>query len=134
MKKLLLLSCLLLIGCGQSQDQNEKWIKEIIATGLSERGDVLQAQGDVFSDYKVYRDGNNDGVCYEYIFADDPSEDLSADAFSAVRGELIGMVRDIVLDDPGLKLAMEHGVYLRFIYRAPGGRAIADEVVTSSDL
>ena len=123
---------LMVAGCGQSQDQNEKWINEIIAGGLSERTEILE--DNVFSDYKVYRDGNNDGVCYEYIFSEEPSEDERSQVAGAIRGELIAGVRTITLDDQVLKAAMENGVYIRFIYKTPDGGVIVDQVVTSSDL
>ena len=55
---------LILLGCSENY-QKETWIERIVETGLSERDEVLLQ--DTILDYDVYRDGKNDGVCYEYI-------------------------------------------------------------------
>ena len=107
-------------------------INAIIASGLSERTATLQ--GGDFSDLKVYRDGNNDGVCYEYIFSEDLPEDARSQFAGAIRGELVSLVRNLILNDQNLKTAMESGVYLRFIYKTPDGRVIGDQIISSSDL
>ena len=130
---LLILAVVALVGCGKSKGQNEKWINAIIASGLSERTEVLQ-ENDSYSDYKVYRDGNNDGVCYEYIFSERLSEDERRGFAGVIRGELVPVVRNLTLNDQNLKTAMENGVYLRFIFKNPDGGVVSDQMFSSSDL
>ena len=82
---------LLIIGCGE-QAKKETWIKDIIATGLSERDEVLEDDWAV--DYDVYRDGKNDGVCYEYIARE--YKEFDNDELKAL---LISLVRTLTLED-----------------------------------
>jgi len=117
---------LLVAGCGQSQ--KTRFIDEIIAGGLSERDAILQGDSP-FSDYKVYRDGNNDGVCYEYIFKVNLPEDESNRFAGSIRGELINLLES----DGTTKIAMGKGIYIRFIYKNPDGLVIADQKISSSD-
>ena len=129
---LLMIAVVALVGCGKSKGQNEKWINAIIASGLSERTEVLQ--GGQYSDLKVYRDGNNDGVCYEFIFSEGLSEDGRRGFAGVIRGKLVPVVRNLTLNDQNLKTAMENGVYLRFIFKNPDGGVVSDQKFSSSDL
>lgn len=117
---------LLVAGCGQSK--KTRFIDEIIAGGLSERDAILQGDSS-FSDYKVYRDGNNDGVCYEYIFKVNLPEDENNRFPSSIRGELINVLKS----DGTTKNVMGKGIYFRFIYKNPDGRVIADQKISSLD-
>ena len=117
---------LLIIGCGE-QAKKETWIKGIIATGLSERDEVFKV--DSIVDYDVYRDGKNDGVCYEYItreYIEFDSDELKA--------QLVSTVRTITLEDSRFKTALESGIYVRFIYKTQSGQIFGDQIITSSDL
>ena len=117
---------LLIIGCGK-QAKKETWIEDIIATGLSERNDVLSQDGIV--DYNVYRDGKNDGVCFEYIMTH--SEKMDGDELKAL---LLPLVRTILNENREGETAFESGIYFRFIYKGKDGRICGDQIITSSDL
>ena len=117
---------LLIIGCGE-QAKKETWIKEIIATGLSERDEVLKDDWSV--DYDVYRDGKNNGVCYEYITRE--YQEFDSDELKA---QLVLLVRTITLKDSRFKTALESGIYVRFIYKTQGGQIFGDQIITSSDI
>tara|TARA_B110000305_G_C19088432_1_gene469596 strand:- start:140 stop:523 length:384 start_codon:yes stop_codon:yes gene_type:complete len=112
--------------CGE-QAKKETWIKAIIATGLSERDEVLEVDWTV--DYDVYRDGKNDGVCYEYIARE--YKEFDNDELKAL---LISLVRTLTLEDSILNTALESGIYLRFIYKTQGGQIFGDQIITYSDL
>jgi hypothetical protein len=128
MNKSLAAMCLalLLFGCGENS-QKETWIKRIIETGLSERNEVLLEDG--ILDYDVYRDGKNDGVCYEYIVAH--SSKLDGEQLKAT---LIPLVRTIINRDSESITAFESGIYFRFIYKSKDGRLLGDQIITSSDI
>ena len=117
---------MILLGCGENY-QKETWIERIVETGLSERDEVLLQ--DTILDYDVYRDGKNDGVCYEYIVAG--SSKLDGDQLKAT---LIPIVRTIINQDSEGKSAFESGIYFRFIYKSKDGRILGDQIITSSDL
>jgi hypothetical protein len=104
-------------------------INEIIAGALSIRSKILH-EGSPFSDYKVYRDGNNDGVCYEFILLEDPSEEDRKRMTGGTRDNLISGLKS----DVDAKTAMERGIYMRYIYKSPDGRVIVDQIISSSDL
>jgi hypothetical protein len=125
-KLLALFVALLMVGCGEDA-KKETWIENIIATGLSERNDVLIQDG--IADYNVYRDGKNDGVCFEYIMTH--SEKLDVDELKAL---LVPLVRTILNEDREGETAFESGIYLRFIYKGKDGRICGDQIITSSDL
>ena len=127
-----MIAVVVMVGCGQSEDQNEKWINRIIAVGMGERAAGIDS---AYSDYTVYRDGNNDGVCYEFIFSEDLSEDARGRFAGALKGGLVPTVRTQIAEgDQELKTAMENGVYLRFIYKTPDGRVIGDQIISFYDL
>lgn len=109
-----------------SFDQKENWINEIIDTGLSERDEVL-AQG--FVDLKVYRDGLNDGVCYEYVLS--KGKPMDQDELYA---NLVSATQTIALGDIRFQRAIESGIYLRFIYKTKNGQVLGDQKITSSDI
>jgi hypothetical protein len=120
-----LLFCLLVSSC--SFDQKENWINEIIDTGLSERDEVM-SDGTIV-DTDIYRDGGNDGVCYEYVLSE--GETMDSDE---LKSNLVSAVRTITLDDRRFKTAIESGIYIRFIYKTRDGRVLGDQIITSSDL
>jgi hypothetical protein len=126
-KRLPLLVMLLfsVIGCSESS-KKEGYIKEIIKSGLSEREDVLTDPDT--SDYRVFRDGSNDGVCYEYTFA---SEGFEIDPKTLKTGLLVEL--KTIANEPSTKAAIKSGIYLRFVYKSPTGEILGDQILTSSD-
>ena len=128
MKKLLtaMFVALLMVGCGE-EAKKETWIKEIIATGLSERNEL--SPPDWLVECDVYRDGKNDGVCYEYI----TKKPLSVEP-DELKANLVSVVRTIIIKDSRTKTAFESGIYFRFIYKTQGGQIFGDQIITSSDL
>ena len=129
-KRLPLLVVLLfsVIGCSESS-KKEGYIKEIIKTALSEREDVLTDPN--ISDYRVFRDGSNDGVCYEYTFAF-ASEGFEIDP-KTLKTELLVKLKTHFLNDPATKAAIRSGIYLRYVYKSPTGEILGDQIFTSSD-
>jgi hypothetical protein len=127
-KRLPLLAVLLfsVIGCSESSNKKEGYIKEIIKSGLSEREDVLTDPDT--SGYRVFRDGSNDGVCYEYIFA---SEGLEMDP-KTLKTLLLDELKTMA-NEPSTKAAIKSGIYLRFVYKSPTGEILGDQILTSSD-
>jgi len=129
---------LLVVGCGKKaeketpskgDDKNSTSAINVIITGaLTVRSKILH-EGSPFSDYKVYRDGNNDGVCYEFILSEDPSEEDRNRMASGIRDNLISGLKS----DVDAKTAMERGIYMRYIYKSADGRVIADQIISSSD-
>ena len=114
----------------KGDDKNITSAINVFITGaLTVRSKILH-EGSPFSDYKVYRDGNNDGVCYEFILSKDPSEEDRNRMAGGIRDNLISGLKS----DVDAKTAMERGIYMRYIYKSLDGRVIADQKISSSDL
>ncbi len=117
-------------GCPSPEAKKDAYIADMIKGGLSVRSELLNSANNVFSDYKVYRDGNKDGVVFEYIFAAGTIIDRTKLAPDLVKQEMISKFSA----DPNAKQAVSMGIYMRFIYKTSDGTVICDVTVTPADL
>jgi hypothetical protein len=117
-------------GCPGPEAKKDAFIAEMIKGGLSARSSLLNSAGSVFSDYKVYRDGDKDGVVFEYIFAADTIIDRAKLAPDFVKGEMISRLSA----DPKSREAVSKGVYVRFLYKSFDGEVICDVTIKPEDL
>lgn len=117
-------------GCPNPEAKKDRYIADMIKGGLSVRTKLLNSPTNVFSDYKVYRDGDKDGVVFEYIFAAGTIIDRTKLAADLVKQEMISKFSA----DPNAKQAVSMGIYMRFIYKTSDGTVICDVTVTPADL
>ena len=125
---LLIATCVISLNvCGCSKEARvENWIKAIIRTGESEKAEVLSDPE--IKSFKVYRDGDNTGVCYEYVVT------FPVTSSSELKRNLISGVKTICITNKETGTAMKSGIYFRFIYKSESGKILADQKITAADL
>ena len=126
---LMLLAVTCLAGCSQ-QSRIDSWISQIIATGNKEKT-AIKAQG--WKDCKIYRDGDKNGVVYEYIATSGQDIVLKQTDQSILQGEVKKLLQTNLDSNPQTKRAIKGGVYLRFIYKTSAGETTADLKFSADD-
>ena len=129
-QSLFLIPFLLLVsGCLDMQPSNDKLIAEMIEGGLSVRDETLNSSDSMFADYKVYRDGDKEGVVFEYIYAADVIVDRSELTPDKVKQSIVSGLAS----DPDAKQALSTGIYARFVYKSFDGTVLCDLTITGAD-
>lgn len=126
---MLLLVTTCVVGCSQ-QSRIDSWIKQIVATGNKEKA-AIKAQG--WKDCKIYRDGEKNGVVYEYIGAPAQDAQLKMTDENLLKTEVKQLLQKNLTSNPQTKRAIKGGVYLRFLYKTSTGETTADLTFTGDD-
>ncbi|MEE2641713.1 MAG: hypothetical protein VX768_13885 [Planctomycetota bacterium] len=115
----------LLNGCGSPEARREKYIRGMIAGFEEQKKEVLEKTKGVFMDIQVYRDGEKDGVVFERQFAkglEPVNEDLKAVLVESIR------------NDADSRLAIQMGIYVKFIDKSHGGKVLREVTASKDDL
>lgn len=122
-----LLLCTVMVGCGiQSKDAV---ISDMIRGGNSVKAKVLGNSNGVIGDYKVYRDGQKDGVVFETVFA----RDVVLDESQLTEANVKNQMRQSMAGDPNTKKVLARGIYIRVLYKKADGSTALDVNMDASD-
>ncbi len=117
-------------GDAVPQAEMDNFIKGMIKGGLQSRPNVLKSG--TFSAYNVYRDGQADGVVFEYVFDRKVTLPATGNA-AAVRASLVkGLHAKKVMQSMGRY--MKAGLYLRYRYLRSDLSALIDLKITYDDM
>lgn len=121
-------SCLIASGCGGAAKKIA--IDELIRVGTEMKPKVVQDSKGMLSDFKVYRDGTEDGVVFEHVLVKDAKYDPKSLEEANVKSVMLGVIRS----DPSFKLVFEQGVYVKVLYSDAAGEPVVSSMITKADL
>ena len=127
---LFIVSIVLMSGCLNKEQQTDLVIKNMIKGAEKNRAQVMQDSQGIIKDYKVYRDGENAGVVFKYIYSADVEVDRSALTPAAIKAEVLPMFQN----DKETRKIFDMGIYVKFVYETDKGEEISEAKITADDL
>ena len=84
----------------------------------------------IMKDMKVYRDGDKDGVVFEYIYSKGVEVDASQLSDAKIKGTMLPQLRG----DKNAKYAMNMGIYVKILYKSADGKVYGETTISKDDL
>lgn len=129
---LILLSAAVLVcpGCLDAAAKKTILIEQMIQGGLAVKDDIMKDSAGTIGGYDVYRDGEKDGVVFEYQYAENVIVDQSQLTEESVRQQML----ETMSADADSKKIIGMGIYVRFIFKSAQGETYVDTTITQDDL
>jgi hypothetical protein len=128
---LAILVLMTLFGCGRSSTVSDKdaIVKNIIKGANNVRSKILATK--VFKEYKAYRDGNNFGVVYDYVVADNRYLVASPDT-NVLKARI---AKNLKRHPLYFKMSefFNDGLYFRYVYRRTDGTVAYELTLDKND-
>lgn len=130
-QRFLFLSAILVLvsGCSDPQAQKDAVIKGMIKGGSSVRSQVLNDSAGILSDMKVYRDGDKDGVVFEYVYAKGVDVDRSKLSSESIKSMMMPQLKG----DEDVKVAFDMDIYVKVMYKSAEGEILGQATLTKAD-
>lgn len=117
------LPLVLLVGCGPPS--NARVIKKMVAESNAAKRSIIDSAEGMFTDVKTYRDGEAEGIVYEF----------TVNEKSSVKKEHINPeTRKDLLANPRIRELLERDIYQVYRYKTKGGDVWAEFKLTKADL
>lgn len=117
-------------GCLNSQGNKDKFIKDMIKGGMSVKAKVLRDSAGTLKDMKVFRDGSNDGVVFEYYYAKGVAVDKSKLTEASIKGLMMPQLRG----DKNVKYALNMDIYVKVVFKSAEGQVYGQAKISKADL
>ena len=126
----LIVSAVLLGGCLSPSQTRDTLISNVVKDLNKNRAQIISGGDGTLSDYKVYRDGDNDGIVLKFIYAEGISIDRSALTTQVIKDGVIPTFRK----DEDLKNILERGIYMKYVYETASGEVVGEATISDKDL
>ena len=129
LRSFFVLTFLVFLGCGSFEENRERLLEKVIEENSELKKNVIKENNGVVSDLTVSRDGDEDGVVFEFVYAKGYAVDKSQLAEESLRSSVVAKFNS----SPQTKKILESGIYYKMVYKSHSGKLLGEVKITSED-
>lgn len=129
LRSFFVLTFLVFLGCGSVEENRERLLEKIIEENASLKKNAIDENNGVVSDLIVSRDGDEDGVVFEFVYAKGYVVDENQLTEESLRSLAVAKLNS----SPQTKKILDSGIYYKMVYKSHSGKLLGEVKITSED-